>query len=600
MSDLYPVIEDIISLLNNKYGTDISAENFSMIAYTPKLDENKKEFTSDDIKWLLQQLKSHSFSGGVKGLVKRMGDKFNNDLKQTIYDASRKFGDLEGVVKFLIDYDKMKNKLPRGKSPAQTAPAQRIDIAAPVKKVKIYLEKVKKEYPKEYKGSFFEYTDKVLSKIQKYQRVGERFPKLEREILGLFVGNDDNQGLIKGWRRLKVKGVSDAIKDIYNKLAPYSDKEEIKKKDIIDPPKESPLAPLEKEVRHLSERPSKVEDKEMELNKEMKGEKRKKVKEIIKEIPGENKYNFSLKKVKEYLKKAKSSFPKDFDQYSLHKYTDDLVSVMEDYYGGRGRDIHTNKKINSLFNESPGITLLWDEIHKPFAKNLRALRSSFATQVKTKKEDISSVEKSTLLKLEKLSEKTNLSVTDNDKTIAKALLGKKERKYLDEGTAIDPTFFNKLVKELVKHKDDLPKKPDAADLSKLNLSKEELETAKTKEYMSLVGETLNMVDRILQDNEDVSDDDLVSKVIKKFKDDDIKTKEKQKQDRKVVLDRNLKKEQEDDAKKIPSKQKESSINIVGNYKTTLFYKLERLANMSEDKLVKAEIEDITQEIKQIL
>jgi len=45
MSELYPVIEDIISLLNNKYGTAISAKEFEITAYTPKYDENKKEFT---------------------------------------------------------------------------------------------------------------------------------------------------------------------------------------------------------------------------------------------------------------------------------------------------------------------------------------------------------------------------------------------------------------------------------------------------------------------------------------------------------------------------------------------------------------------------
>ena len=33
---------------------------------------------------------------------------------------------------------------------------------------------------------------------------------------------------------------------------------------------------------------------------------------------------------------------------------------------------------------------------------------------------------------------------------------------------------------------------------------------------------------------------------------------------------------------------------------TLFYKLERLASMSQDKLVKAELENIAQDIKQIL
>jgi len=598
MSELYPVIEDIISLLNNKYGTEISAEQFSVTAYTPEYDENKKEFTKDDIKWLAQILKSHSFSGGVKGLVKRMGDKFNNDLKQTIYDASRKFGDLEGVVKFLADYDRLKKQLPRGKSPEQTTPSQRLDVSTPVKKVKSYLAKIKKDYPKEYDGSFYQYTDKVLDKIQKYQRTGESSPRLLREMLGLFVGEgDENPGLIKGWRRLKVKGVTEAIKEIYNQLAPYSEKEELRKKDIINPPKESPLSNLEKEVRQLSKDAPKVEEKEMEINKEMKGERRKDVGEIVKDVGGTEKYNHALKLIKEYLKKAKSSYPKDFDQFSLHKFTADLVSAMEDYYGGEGRDDGTNKKISAIFNDSPGILGMWEEIHKPIAKRLRELKSSFASIVKTKQDSPSAVDRYILNKLETLSGRTNLKVTDNDKTIAKALLGKREKEFPDQGSDIDPTFFNKLVKELVKHKDELPKNPGTKDLSKLNLTDEELNKAKAEEYMSLVGKTMQMVDRILQEDEGVSDEDLVTKVINKFKSEDDKSKNKQKQDKKIVMDRDLKKEEEA-KKKAPTKQ--SSINIISNYKGSLFYKLERLASMAEDKLIKAELEDIAQDIKQIL
>ncbi len=84
MSDLNSVIVDIVSLLNNKYGTDISIEENIVTAYTPTIDDKKEEFTKEDIKWLLQQLKSHSFSGGVKGLVKRMEGKFNKNLIDTI------------------------------------------------------------------------------------------------------------------------------------------------------------------------------------------------------------------------------------------------------------------------------------------------------------------------------------------------------------------------------------------------------------------------------------------------------------------------------------------------------------------------------------
>jgi len=597
MSTLFPAVENIISLLNNRYGTDISAEHF-LTAYVPRYDENKEEFTKDDRKWLLQHLKSHSFFGGTKGLVKYMGDKFNNNLKQTIYDAARKFGDLEGVIKFLIDYDTLKNKLPKGKSPEQTGPAQRLDIAGPIKKIKTYLEKVKEEYPKEYNGSFYQYTDKILDKLQKYQRIGERYPRLEKEVLSIFVGDgEDNPGLIKNWRKLNVKGVSEVIKDIYSKLVPYTEKEEIRKKDIIDPPKESPLAALEKEIKMLSEKPSKVEDLEIELNKEMKGEKRKRVKEIVKDVKKEDSYKLALTSIKAYLKKAKSSFPDDFDQYGLHQYTLDMINVMEDYYTGKGRDSETNSKINDVFNETPGILKMWGEIHKPLAKDLRTFKNSFINLVKTKQDSPSSIDRKVLNQIENLYDKANQSITDKDKLIAKALLGKKEKKYRDPGTSIDPTFFNKLVKELIKNKDDIPKSPDADDLNKLDLTDEELEKAKTKEYLDLVGKTLKTVDQILLEDDTVSDEDIVSKVIEKFKEEFEKSKKKQEQEKKVVLDRDIKKEKE---KEKSISEKQSSINIVSNYMKTLLYKLEQVSGMSSDKLVKAELENIYLDLKQIL
>ena len=163
MSDLNSVIVDIVSLLNSKYGTDISAEDHIVNAYTPKNDEKKKEFTEEDIKWLLQQVKSHSFSGGVRGLIKRMGDKFNNDLKQTILDASRVHGDLEGVVKFLSNYSELKDKLSKGRSPENKSRSQAPDmdiedsnkiklkgedIKSNIKRVRDYLKTVKEKHPK--------------------------------------------------------------------------------------------------------------------------------------------------------------------------------------------------------------------------------------------------------------------------------------------------------------------------------------------------------------------------------------------------------------------------------------------------------------------
>ena len=71
---------------------------------------------------------------------------------------------------------------------------------------------------------------------------------------------------------------------------------------------------------------------------------------------------------------------------------------------------------------------------------------------------------------------------------------------------------------------------------------------------------------------------------------------------KDVLERNIPKEQKKEKKTRgedppAKKKKESSTNIVNSYMGTLFYKIEKLANTSPDKLVKAELESIAEDIK---
>lgn len=621
MSDLNSVIVDIVSLLNNKYGTDISAEDHLVNAYTPTNDEKKEEFTDEDIKWLLQQVKSLSFSGGVKGLVKRMGDKFNNSLKQTIYDASRVHGDLEGVVKFLSNYDKLKDKLPRGKSPENRSRSQAPDmdiedpnklklkgesIKSNIRKVRDYLKTVKEKHPKEYEGSFYSHTDSVLSKLMQYLNSSAKSTKLENDFIQLFVTDeiDDAYGLLKGWKKLKVKGVTPAVEDIFLKIENYFDKPKPKgEQEQLNPEKvdiES-LTKLEKEVHTLEKKRPSVEDPEKLVNKEVKKERNKDIREVVKDVDSDDKHSYSLNIVNEYLNKAKKSYPDSFDQHSLHKYTKDLVNAMEAYLKGEGRDEELNRGIKNIFNDTPGILKIWEELNKPFSKRLKQYSSAFNSLANPSKEHAGKeVNKSTISEIETLANKANVQVTDKDKTMAKGLSGKKERTKLVLPKDIDTDMYNKVLKHLVKNIENLPKTPKKKDFVEMVPDEMEKKLFENETLVTFFSKVLNFIDDIKNENDEISDADLVSEVKKLIEESD-----KPKPDeRKVMLDRDIPKEQEKEKKtrgEEPTfkKKKESSTNIVNDYMGTLFYKLDKLANNSPDKLVKAELESIAEDIKQL-
>jgi len=545
-----------------------------------------------------------------------MGDKFNNDLKQTIYDASRKYGDLEGVIKFLADYDNLKDKLPKGKSPAHTTPSVRLDIAQPVKVVKDYLAKVKKKFPEKYDGSYYKYTETIMDKIHKYQVKGERYPRLELGLLALLAGRKfekgyklmpdvpADKGLMKSWKKLQVSEVTKALTDIYDGMAPYADKETLSENDRLNPPKDFPLAPLEKEIVQLGKDIPEMGEQDIEMNKEIRNEKTEQINEVVKDVPADDKFKHALGFVDDYLAKAKKGFPKEFSQYSLHQYTANLVSAMKEYKNGKGRDAKTGEKLSKVFNGGPKVIAKWRLIHKPISKRLAELHSAFVSAVETKENAPQTISKDLMGKIETLSKKNLDNVPDDgDETIAKALIGDPVKKEKDPGVEFseaDVQFYNRLIKEMLKHKNELPKKPGSKDIDTLNLSDEDKKKAKEDETIAIISKVFALADEIDKEEKEVKEEDLPKEIIKRLKDKATKDQEKQKKDKEVVMDRDLKKEDESAKNKPEVKQKESSINIISNYRESLFYRLERMANLAEDKLIKAELENIVQDIKQIL
>ena len=155
-------------------------------------------------------------------------------------------------------------------------------------------------------------------------------------------------------------------------MAPYVDSEETSKKDLKNPPKESPLAPLEKKIRELSHKIPKIEEKEMEINKEMKGEKRDKIRELTKDVGRDQKFDYSLKIVKDYFAKAKKSYSHEFERpgQNLHKYTLDVVNAMEDYIKDGGKFMHSVSVIDSIFKDTQLLDL-WKDLDKSMAKTLK-------------------------------------------------------------------------------------------------------------------------------------------------------------------------------------------------------------------------------------
>lgn len=673
MSDLNSVIVDIVSLLNNKYGTDISIEENIVTAYTPTIDDKKEEFTKEDIKWLLQQLKSHSFSGGVKGLVKRMEGKFNKNLIDTINYASRVHGDLEGVAKFLLNYDKLKDKLSRGKSldtkPRSQAPALDLEdpnkvklkgesIKSNIHKVKDYLKTVKEKYPKGYEGSFYNHTDRVLSKLLQYLNSSEKSKKLENDFIELFTTDDIDEayGLLKGWKKLKVKGVTEAIEDIFTKIDNYFEKEEPKReKDILNPKPvdvES-LSKLEKEVHILEKnRPTldhplykkkeeekltdeekakkKEEDKKLtdeekkkkddskkkdmtdtkEINKDIKKDKKKEINDVVKDVDAEDKFSYTQGKINEYLDISKKTLDNEYKSSSLHSYTEEVLDTLDKYIKGNDRDLKLNNTVKAIFNDYPGIIKLWEEINKPISRRLKKYLSSFNYLAKPSNvNDGKDVNKQLVSKLETLANK-KVEINKNDDAIAKwnSSLTKKDKPKLippkvtpEEGEEA-AKMYQHIIKYFVKHIEDLPKVPKKKDLTDIDLSEKEKKLLDNEQVMTFLSKVIHLVDDVLNEcEEDEIDEEDVVKEVKKRIDFESKPKPYEKKD---VLDRDIPKEQEQEKKtrgeEPPAKKKkESSTNIVNDYMGTIFYRLEKLASFSPDKLVKAEIESIAEDIKHL-
>jgi len=597
MSELYPIMEDIIAALNTKYATDVSAETI-------------------DIKWLGEQLTSHSFSGGVKGLTKRMEGKFNKHLINEIELAAKKFGDLRGIAKYLSNYRRLKDTLKKDKNIRELPKTERFEITAPVRKVNTYLNKVRDKFPKDYEDSYYEHTEKVLAQLQKYQKSGEKNPSTEQNILALFMYQREkeeqgipevakNEGLVKNWRVLNVKGISGEIKEIYEKFSHYADRlKGMGEKEVLELRKEKDKSPVGIAISNLLRKTKALSDKDKEVNKEMKGEKRKKIRDIDKDVDkdeaSKDQYDYGLEQVREYLKKAKTSFDQEFNKkpekkddkkeegtQTLHKYTEEFLNNIEAYYKGDGRDKGVNELIKTIFSESPGIIKKWDELNKNVSKNLRKVKSGVAKLVKTLKDEPSSVDNKIVIKFQDL-KNLGVETKPEDRTISESLSGKVKKKPDDSGTSFFP-----LVNKIVRNKTKIPEKFDPDKLGWLGLTDEE---KNNKNYMETLKKAVNFIQKTFAEDKDISNNDLAIKALEMLTKEPEKKKDPEKKE-KPVLDRKL-----EDSRGVPHGygQTKSSINIVNDYKESLFYKLESLATKTSNKLVKAELEDICRDIKQLI
>lgn len=401
-------------------------------------DKSQKEFTKEDIKWLLQQIKSHSFSGGVKGLIKRMDGKYNDHLKKVISDAAIDHGDLEGVIEFLSDYDKYKDQLNVGK-PVSQAPELDVEdtkrlklkgesIKSNITKVKDYLKTVKEKHPKEYENSFYSHTEQVLSNLMKYLNSNEKSKKLENDFINLFVTDEINDayGLLKGWKKLKVKGVTPAIQDIFLKIENYFEHpKEQHEKDILHPPKVDvdSLTTLEKAVHNLEKKRPKVEDVDVDINKGIKKDDKKDLSDSLKKIDKDEKNLFHVDVLNNYFEKAKKESDGKLD--GLHKYTEDLIDAVQEYVTSNGRNSKLNEGILEIFKKKPGIINLWDKINGTVSSRLSRFITDFNRWSKQKDTEVK-VDKAISDKLLSLSNR-NVSLTEKDKSTGSALYKEEEK-----------------------------------------------------------------------------------------------------------------------------------------------------------------------------
>jgi len=207
--------------------------------YVPEMDKDKKEFTVDDVKYILTVVKKNHKSG-IDGIINPLKKYFNPDLLNTLVMAYRKYEGLEGLVDFLKNYDTKKDLLER-QQPHMKLPANISEVLTPTEDTLELLKEVKESHPSEYKGSFLEYTEDVISLLLKYLRHGEKINKFEELFSNLFISGmtGDDKGILGQWSALKYPRIYDRLKKLRNPLSdifkkPKSEKVEDVLKHLLD------------------------------------------------------------------------------------------------------------------------------------------------------------------------------------------------------------------------------------------------------------------------------------------------------------------------------------------------------------------------------
>lgn len=509
--------------------------------YTPKLDDNKNTFTNEDRDYIAKTIENKGAPlVGPKTLWKALKGKYSEERMEELQKASEHFGGVPGVYKYLKNYSKLKPELAKKYRSPKKHKLKIIEISSQIKPIDDYLDKIYKDHPKLFKDSIFSYTDKVLDTLKSYERSGARFPLYEKEFLKTM---RDSGNVLKHWRKLRIPKITKQINDLPNLVEGiFQTKfEESKEEQVTRERKEKQNKDQLKGTPKFYDDLVKLRKNPIELDDE-------EAKEIRTLLRAE-----SSQKIKDILDKGKTKYQEKIDR---KKYKKEKKIVDEE-------------EVNKFLNEK--------DIKEKEYLNKRIEKNK--EDIKNLKKDIK--DESSVKYIEQLEKKLETL----------QLLKKDNQKQLKEMSNM--TDWVKKNKREVKEKQlekEIKRRKDAPEIDVREREKEF-----NDKFMNFLEKTLTSPKKSgghiklkdMSDEEAKKRIEIFNKHLRTYEHDEDRVLNSITDPLAYIKWRNK------------NKSKKSNY-IISSYTNSIFYKLEKLASLSTDSFVEAELIDIQEKLKNVI
>lgn len=310
--------------------------------FVPEFDAKKKEFTKEDIEYILKVIKE-KYKAGLDGIINPLKKLFNGDLINSLVLAYRKYQGVEGLVDFLKHYDTKKDQLSKS-TPYIKLPANLDEILSPTEEILDFLKEIKSVHSADYKNSFFEYTEDILKLLLKYVRNREKITLFEELFTEVFITgvSGDDAGVVSQWSELRYPDIYNKLKKIRTPVSIlFKNPENKKVEDVLEHLEsvgrgerkmveldEDESNPYVRDIAKLINNIVYVSEDDKELMKEIKNVDKGIVKDVTEKDLSEEEIKEKRKKYRDYQKKIKEKeeqekfelmSPKEQLDYKLQK-----------------------------------------------------------------------------------------------------------------------------------------------------------------------------------------------------------------------------------------------------------------------------------------